>query len=112
MMLRVLRNAKSKACFDITIINAGTPQYNPVSGSPTQPSQAKSTPSQSPERATDPLAFILNPLVAQGQPSQRTAPAAAGRKTVRAAYQPYQPPSDGAQRPPPQQQPKVCMLRL
>ena len=93
--------------------NAGASQYNPASESP-NPSQPKYTPSQSPERASDPLAFILNPPVAQSQPPQRSAAVASGRKAIKAAYQPYQPPSDSLQWLAPQQQPKVqpCSLLL
>ena len=97
------------ATSDAVLVCAEVPPYNPVSGNPQQASQARYTPSQSPERASDPLAFLQGPPVTQSQaPRQRTA-AAAGRKAVRAAYQPYQPPSE-AQWPPPQQQTKVHTL--
>lgn len=82
---------------------SGNPPYNPVSDSPNQPPQAKYTPQQSPERASDPLAFLQDPPVAPAQPRQR----AAARKPVKAAFQPYRPPSDGPSQynPPPQQDP-------
>lgn len=92
-------------------IHAGAPPYNPVPNSPSQAPQARHTPSQSPERASDPLAFLQAPPVAQSQaPRQRTT-VAAGRKTVKAAFQPYQPPIEGLSLfPPPQQQAKVHFI--
>lgn len=98
--------------FEVSLIHAGAPPYNPVSSSPQQAPQARYTPSQSPERASDPLAFLQDPLVAQSQPPrQRTA--AAARKAVKAAYQPYQPPVEGPSLfPPPQQQARVCIFAL
>lgn len=95
--------------FNVSVIHAGAPPYNPVSSSPRQPPQARYTPSQSPERASDPLAFLQDPLVAQSQPPRQRTAAATVRKAVKAAYQPYQPPIEGPSLfPPPQQQAKVC----
>ena len=99
--------------FDVPVIHAGVPPYNPVSSSPQQAPQARYTSSQSPERASDPLAFLQDPLVAQSQPPRQRTAVATGRKAVKAAYQPYQPPVEGPSLfPPPQQQAKVHIVFL
>lgn len=100
----------SMRMFNVSVMHAGAPPYNPVSSSPQQAPKARYTPSKSPERASDPLAFLQDPVVAQSQPPRQRIAAAAGRK---AAYQPYQPPVEGPSLfPLPQQQAKVCIFAL
>ncbi|DBA74033.1 TPA: hypothetical protein ACH3X1_010851 [Trebouxia sp. C0004] len=92
---------------------SGSLQYNPLSGSPSQPpSQPRYTPSQSPERpstSSDPLAFILGPAPTQSQSYQRSSASAAPSVGSAGRNRPaYQPPSDSPlpQWMPPQQQAK------